>query len=66
MRNNRRARPINEEMETKKLIYISVAVVIIAILAFTITYIAYSKVLSNNSRVRRCQNKNNRTFISTK
>lgn len=48
MRNNRRARPINEELETKKLIYISVAVVIIAILAFAITYIAYSKVLSND------------------
>ncbi len=54
MRNNRRARPINEEMETKKLIYISVAVVIIAILVFAITYIAYSKVLSNDSRFRRC------------
>lgn len=48
MRNNRRARPINEELETKKLIYISVAVIIIAILAFVITYIAYSKVLSND------------------
>ncbi len=54
MRNNRRGRPINEEMETKKLVYISVAVVIIAILAFTITYIAYSKILSNDSRFRRC------------
>ena len=52
MRNNRRGRPINEEMETKKLVYISVAVVIIAILAFTITYIAYSKILSNDSRFR--------------
>ena len=54
MRNNRRGRPINEEIKTKKLVYISVAVVIIAILAFTITYIAYSKILSNDSRFRRC------------
>jgi len=49
MRRNRRARIFNEEAETKKLIYISVAVVIIAILTFIITYSVYSNVLSNGS-----------------
>ena len=50
MRRNRRARVFNEEAETKKLIYISVAIVIIAILAFVITYVVYSNVLSNRSK----------------
>lgn len=49
MRHNRRNRVFNEEAETKKLIYISIAVVIIAILAFVITYVIYSNVLSNKS-----------------
>lgn len=49
MRRNRRARGFNEEAETKKLIYISIAVVIIAVLAFVITYVVYSNVLSNRS-----------------
>jgi len=49
MRRNRRVRKFNEEEETKKLIYISIAVVIIAILTFVITYAIYSNILSNNS-----------------
>ena len=49
MKRNRRVRSFNEEAETKKLIYISVAVVIIAILTFVITYVVYSNVLSNSS-----------------
>lgn len=50
MRNNRRARNFNEETETKKLIYISIAVVILAILTFAITYVVYSNVLNKNSQ----------------
>lgn len=49
MRRNRRTRSFNEEAETKKIIYISIAVVIIAILAFVITYIIYGNALSNRS-----------------
>ena len=49
MRRNRRAKVFNEEAETKKLIYISVSVVIIAVLAFVITYVVYSNVLSSRS-----------------
>lgn len=49
MRNNRRARNFNEETETKKLIYISIAVVILAILTFVITYVVYSNALNKNS-----------------
>lgn len=49
MRNNRRARNFNEESETKKLIYISVAVVILAILTFVITYVVYSNTLSKDN-----------------
>ena len=49
MRHNRRVRSFNEEAETKKLIYISVAVVIIAVLTFVVTYVVYSNVLSNSS-----------------
>lgn len=52
MRNNRRGRPINEELETKKLIYISMAVVLIAILVFAITYVVYSNILSKNMETR--------------
>lgn len=50
MRNNRRARNFNEETETKKLIYISIAVIILAILTFAITYVVYSNVLNKNSQ----------------
>ena len=49
MRNNRRPRNFNEESETKKLIYISIAVVILAILTFAITYIVYSNALYKNT-----------------
>jgi len=47
MRRNRRR--FDEEAETKKLIRISIVVVIIAILTFVITYVIYSNVLSNRS-----------------
>lgn len=50
MRRNRRTGAINEEAETKKLIYISIAVIIIAIITFVVTYVAYSKVLSKGSK----------------
>ncbi len=49
MRNSRRARNFNEETETKKLIYISIAVVILAILTFVITYVVYSNALNKDS-----------------
>ena len=50
MKRNRRNRNFNEEIETKKIVYISVAVVIIAILAFALTYVAYSNILSKKSK----------------
>lgn len=49
MRNNRRTRNFNEELETKKLIYISIAVVILAILTFVITYVVYSNTLNKDT-----------------
>lgn len=49
MRQGRRNRTFNEEAETKKIVYISITVVIIAILTFVVTYVIYSNVLSNNS-----------------
>ena len=49
MRRNRRRPSFNEEAETKKMIYISIAVVIIAILTFVITYVVYSNALSKKS-----------------
>lgn len=49
MRRNRRNKVFNEETETKKLIYISIAIVIIAVLTFVITYAVYSNVVSNKS-----------------
>lgn len=50
MRRDKRTKTFNEEAETKKLIYISIAVIIIAIVVFAITYVAYSKVLSKGSK----------------
>lgn len=51
MRPKRRRIKFNEELESKKLIYISIAVAAIAILTFVTTYSIYSNVLSkdNNS-----------------
>lgn len=49
MRNNRRARNFDEETETKKLIYISIVVVILAILTFVITYVVYSNSLNKSA-----------------
>lgn len=51
MRNNRRNRNFNEDTETKKLIYISIAVVIIAILTFIITYVVYSNAIGKKTDV---------------
>lgn len=48
-RQNRR--PFNEERETKKIIYISLSVLIIAILAFVITFIVYSNYLNNDTKI---------------
>lgn len=48
-RQNRR--PFNEERETKKIIYISLSVLIIAILAFVITFIIYSHYLNNETKI---------------
>lgn len=67
MRNNRRARNFNEESETKKLIYISIAVVILAILTFVITYVVYSNTLNKNngdltSKITEIGEKNNETL----
>lgn len=50
MRRNRKNINFNEEEETKKLIYISVAVVILAIIAFIITYVIYSNTLNNSTK----------------
>ena len=41
----------NEERETKKIIYISLSVLIIAIFAFVITYILYSNYLNNETKI---------------
>lgn len=49
MRRNRRVRNFNEEEESKKLIYISIAVVVLAIVAFVITYIVYSNALKKTN-----------------
>ena len=43
--------PFNEERETKKIVYISLSVLIIAILAFVITFIIYSNYLNNNTKI---------------
>lgn len=51
MRRNRRTSSFNEEAESKKLIYISISVVIIAILAFAITYVVYSNAINNKTDV---------------
>lgn len=51
MRRNRRMRSFNEENETKKIVYISIGIAIIAILTFIITYVIYSNALSNQSTV---------------
>lgn len=51
MRKNRRNRNFNEEEESRKLIYISLGVVIIAIIAFIITYAIYSNTLNKNTNL---------------
>jgi murein DD-endopeptidase MepM/ murein hydrolase activator NlpD len=51
MRRNIRTRSFNEKDEANKLIYISLSVVIIAILAFAITYVIYSNVLNQQTDV---------------
>lgn len=47
-RNNRRPFNNNEERESKKLIIISLSVLVIAILAFVITFMVYSNYLNRN------------------
>lgn len=47
-RNNRRVFNNNDERESKKLIIISFSVLIIAILAFVITFVVYSNYLNNS------------------
>jgi murein DD-endopeptidase MepM/ murein hydrolase activator NlpD len=51
MKRNRRMRAFNEKEESNKLIYISLSVVIIAILTFAITYVIYSNVLNQKTEV---------------
>lgn len=48
-RQNRRS--FNEEKETNKIVYISLGVLIIAILAFAITFIIYSNYLNNDTKI---------------
>ena len=48
-RQNRRV--FNEEKETNKIVYISLAVLIIAILAFGLTFIIYSNYLNNDTKI---------------
>lgn len=48
-RQNRR--PFDEERETKKIVYISLAVLVIAILAFAITFVIYSNYLNNDTKM---------------
>ena len=46
----RNRKPINEDKETKKIVYISIAVLIIAILAFVITFFVYSNILNKKAK----------------
>lgn len=48
-RQNRR--PFNEERETKKMVIISLLVLVIAILAFVITFVVYSNYLNKNVEI---------------
>lgn len=49
MRRNRRRPTFNLEAETKRMVYISVATIILAIITFIITYAVYSNVLSKRT-----------------
>lgn len=51
MRRKRRMRNFSIEDESNKLLYISIAVVILAIIAFVITYIVYSNALKKNDNL---------------
>lgn len=48
-RQNRR--PFNEEKETNKIVYISLSILAIAILAFVITFVIYSNHLNNDTKI---------------
>jgi len=50
MRRNRR-RPFNEEKETRKIVVISLSVLIIAVLAFVITFVVYSNYLEKGEDI---------------
>lgn len=54
MRRNRR-RPFDEERETKKIVMISLSVLIIAVLAFIITFVVYSNHLSKSKDIAEFQ-----------
>lgn len=49
MKRNRRRQVFNEENETKKIIYISIITVILAIVAFIVTYIIYSNAINKKT-----------------
>lgn len=49
MRRQNRRKQIDEDIETKKILTVSISVLIIAILAFMITFIIYSNYLDNNA-----------------
>ncbi len=50
MRRNRR-RPFDEEKETKKMVIISLSVLVIAVLAFVITFMVYSNFLKKGEQI---------------
>ena len=48
-RQNRR--PFSDEKETNKIIYLSISILVIAVLAFTITFIIYSNYLNKDTKI---------------
>lgn len=44
-------KPFSEERETKKIMYISLSVFVLAILAFAITFVIYSNYLNNETKI---------------
>lgn len=52
MRNNRRRVKLNQEEESKRIIYISVAIFILAVIVFITTYIIYSNNLNKSSDLK--------------
>lgn len=56
--------PFNEQKETKKLITMAISILIIAILAFTITFVIYSNYLNKNIKIAEVK-KNNITDLGS-